>query len=91
MQAASEVLQDLQTKYVDLLLLHYPDCWPQICGGVAPEGNWRDRCVPPGAACGAGWGGAAVGATLMGLGPHPAAALLYAHTTHVLPCFVCAV
>lgn len=37
-------MADLQTKYVDLLLLHYPECWPQICSGP-PEGTWRDRCA----------------------------------------------
>ena len=43
-------MADLQTKYIDLLLLHYPECWPQICT-AAPEGTWRDRC---GAGAGAG-------------------------------------
>ena len=42
-QGAAEVLADLQTKYVDLMLLHYPECWPQLCGSFVPEGNWKDR------------------------------------------------
>jgi diketogulonate reductase-like aldo/keto reductase len=27
---------------VDLFLLHYPDCWADLCGKVRPEGTWQD-------------------------------------------------
>ena len=30
-------------EYVDLFLLHYPACWPELCGAdVAPAGRWQD-------------------------------------------------
>ena len=33
----------LATEYVDLFLLHYPACWPELCGAVAaPAGRWQD-------------------------------------------------
>ncbi len=35
-------LAELQTDYLDLLLLHYPECWGDLCGGVAPAGTWRE-------------------------------------------------
>lgn len=36
-------LKDLGTDYVDLFLLHYPDCWADICGkGYHPQGKWQD-------------------------------------------------
>lgn len=35
-------LRELRTSYVDLLLLHYPACWGDLCGGQAPAGTWRD-------------------------------------------------
>ena len=35
-------LRELGTSYLDLLLLHYPECWGDLCGGVAPAGTWRD-------------------------------------------------
>jgi diketogulonate reductase-like aldo/keto reductase len=35
-------LRELHTDYLDLMLLHYPECWGDLCGGVAPEGSWRD-------------------------------------------------
>jgi diketogulonate reductase-like aldo/keto reductase len=35
-------LRELHTEYIDLMLLHYPECWGDLCGGVAPEGSWRD-------------------------------------------------
>jgi diketogulonate reductase-like aldo/keto reductase len=35
-------LTDLGTDYLDLFLLHYPNCWGDLCGGVQPEGTWRD-------------------------------------------------
>lgn len=36
-----ESIQDLQTNYLDLFLLHYPRCWGTICGGVVPDGTWE--------------------------------------------------
>lgn len=35
-------LRELKTYYLDLLLLHYPECWGDLCGGIQPEGTWRD-------------------------------------------------
>ena len=35
-------LHELHTDRVDLLLLHYPSCWGDLCGGVAPAGTWRE-------------------------------------------------
>ncbi|PNH08301.1 Aldo-keto reductase family 4 member C9, partial [Tetrabaena socialis] len=35
-------LQDLRTPYVDLFLLHYSECWGDLCGGVKPEGTFLD-------------------------------------------------
>jgi hypothetical protein len=43
LQVFSEAVQDLQTDYLDLMLLHYPECWGDLCGGVKPEGTWQDR------------------------------------------------
>ncbi len=33
---------DLNTSYVDLFLLHYPDCWGDLCGGDKPKGTFLD-------------------------------------------------
>ena len=33
---------DLRSGYVDLFLLHYPECWGDLCGGVAPAGTFPD-------------------------------------------------
>ena len=49
----AQTLRDLRTDYVDLFLLHYPECWGSVCGGVNPEGTWKDRWV--------GWGGGEAG------------------------------
>lgn len=35
-------LRELQVDCVDLLLLHYPACWGDLCGGETPAGTWRD-------------------------------------------------
>lgn len=52
-QMFSKSLKDLQTDYVDLLLLHYPECWGSLCSDTKKvEGTWQDRC-------GAGWAGKA--------------------------------
>ena len=34
---------DLGTNYVDLVLLHYAECWGDLCQGKKPEGTWTDR------------------------------------------------
>ena len=44
-QAFERSLKDLRTEYVDLLLLHYPSCWPGLPGcidAVTPEMNWKE-------------------------------------------------
>ncbi|EFJ52853.1 hypothetical protein VOLCADRAFT_55182 [Volvox carteri f. nagariensis] len=35
-------LKDLRSPYVDLFLLHYSECWGDLCGGVQPEGTFLD-------------------------------------------------
>ena len=36
-------LSSLAVEYVDLFLLHYPACWPELCGAdVVPAGRWQD-------------------------------------------------
>lgn len=35
-------LQELDTTYLDLFLLHYPNCTPNLCGDVTPRGTWKD-------------------------------------------------
>lgn len=35
-------LVDLKTRSVDLLLLHYPECVADLCGGIDPEGSAAD-------------------------------------------------
>ncbi|KAL6769178.1 hypothetical protein ACKKBF_B17780 [Auxenochlorella protothecoides x Auxenochlorella symbiontica] len=35
-------LADLRTDYLDLFLLHYPDCGAGLCPGLNPEGTWQD-------------------------------------------------
>ncbi|KDD74519.1 aldo/keto reductase, partial [Helicosporidium sp. ATCC 50920] len=41
--AFDDSLRDLRTDYVDLVLLHYPECSPSLCGnGVLPEGDFKE-------------------------------------------------
>lgn len=36
-------LSALAVEQVDLFLLHYPACWPELCGeGYTPKGTWHD-------------------------------------------------
>lgn len=36
-------LSGLAVEYVDLFLLHYPSCWPGLCGeDFVPKGTWHD-------------------------------------------------
>ncbi|EIE20064.1 Aldo/keto reductase, partial [Coccomyxa subellipsoidea C-169] len=36
-------LSALAVEQVDLFLLHYPECWPGLCGeGFTPKGTWHD-------------------------------------------------
>lgn len=36
-------LSSLAVEYVDLFLLHYPACWPELCGAeTVPAGRWQD-------------------------------------------------
>jgi diketogulonate reductase-like aldo/keto reductase len=47
-------LEDLDSAYIDLFMLHYPECWDSLCGSRPPEGTWQDswralevRRLPP--------------------------------------------
>lgn len=40
--AVQRSLVDLGVSYLDLVLLHYPECWGDLCGGATPEGTWQD-------------------------------------------------
>lgn len=45
LQMFSKSLRELQTDYIDMMLLHYPECWGSLCSGSKPaEGTWQDRC-----------------------------------------------
>ncbi|GLC55313.1 hypothetical protein PLESTB_000971400 [Pleodorina starrii] len=35
-------LRDLRSPFVDLFLLHYAECWGDLCGGAQPEGDFLD-------------------------------------------------
>ncbi|PRW20855.1 glyoxal reductase [Chlorella sorokiniana] len=36
-------LRELQTDYIDMMLLHYPECWGSLCSeDKPPEGTWQD-------------------------------------------------
>mmetsp|Transcript_77 Transcript_77/g.125 ORF Transcript_77/g.125 Transcript_77/m.125 type:complete len:298 (-) Transcript_77:1107-2000(-) len=35
-------LEDLDSAYIDLFMLHYPECWDSLCGSRPPEGTWQD-------------------------------------------------
>jgi len=37
-----QTLSDLDTAYLDLFMLHFPQCWGTLCDGKAPEGTWQD-------------------------------------------------
>lgn len=41
-QRFEDSLRDLGTSYVDVFLLHYPWCFPAICGAKQPKGAWSD-------------------------------------------------
>lgn len=43
-QQFSSSLQDLNTSYLDLFLLHYPRCFSAICSDVKHPGSWQERC-----------------------------------------------
>ncbi|KNC54645.1 2,5-didehydrogluconate reductase [Thecamonas trahens ATCC 50062] len=41
--AIAASLRNLRTSYIDLMLIHYPECWSDICDGMGtPDGDWRD-------------------------------------------------
>jgi len=35
-------LNNFQTDYIDLYLIHFPRCWDALCGNRQPEGTWQD-------------------------------------------------
>ena len=41
--AMARSFNDLGTAYVDMVLLHYPECWGDLCGGKKPQGTWQER------------------------------------------------
>jgi diketogulonate reductase-like aldo/keto reductase len=41
-RALNKTLQDLRTPYVDLVLLHYSECWGNLCADKKPEGDWKE-------------------------------------------------
>jgi diketogulonate reductase-like aldo/keto reductase len=40
--AVRRSLVDLGVPHLDLVLLHYPEWWGDLCGGVTPQGTWQD-------------------------------------------------
>jgi diketogulonate reductase-like aldo/keto reductase len=40
--AIEKSLKDLNTNYLDLVLLHYAECWGDLCQGKSPEGTWEE-------------------------------------------------
>lgn len=41
LDALEASLGAFQTDFVDLVLLHYPECWPALCR-EAPAGTWQE-------------------------------------------------
>lgn len=41
-EKVQQCFDELQTEYIDVLLLHYPECWGDICGGQTPKGTWKE-------------------------------------------------
>lgn len=42
MERFEDSLRDLGVPHLDLFLLHYPWCFPAICGNLQPAGAWHD-------------------------------------------------
>jgi diketogulonate reductase-like aldo/keto reductase len=40
--AIEKSLKDLKTNYLNLVLLHYPTCFADLCHGRDPEGTWEE-------------------------------------------------
>lgn len=40
--AIEKSLKDLKTNYLNLVLLHYAECWGDLCQGESPEGTWEE-------------------------------------------------
>jgi len=40
-KAFQQSLENLDSDYIDLYLLHYPECWGDLCS-KKPEGTWKD-------------------------------------------------
>ncbi len=40
--AIEKSLKDLKTSYLNLVLLHYAECWGDLCQGREPEGTWQE-------------------------------------------------
>ena len=41
--AIEKSLKELKTNYLDLVLLHYAECFGDLCQGTIPEGTWKER------------------------------------------------
>lgn len=41
--AIEKSLKELKTNYLNLVLLHYPECFGDLCQGTLPEGTWEER------------------------------------------------
>lgn len=42
MDAVMRSLSNLRTSYIDVVMLHYPHCWGNLCGDKVPQGTWQD-------------------------------------------------
>ena len=40
-------LAELNTEYLDLLILHYPECWGDLCAGSPPHRGIGNRAGAP--------------------------------------------
>lgn len=40
--AVKQSLRNLRTSYIDVVMLHYPHCWGNLCGDKVPQGTWQD-------------------------------------------------
>ena len=41
-RAVNRSLSNLGVSVLDLVLLHYAECWGDLCEGSKPEGTWKE-------------------------------------------------